>query len=54
MPVSRRRTGHERRNPEKDRIDFREFRKKAGSVAGNFKKRPDQFLRIPEKSWLSS
>jgi hypothetical protein len=38
----------------KDRIDFWEFRKKAGSVAEYFQKRLDRSLRIPEKGWLSS
>jgi hypothetical protein len=33
-----------------DRIDFQEFRKKAGTVAGNLKKSSDRFLGIPEKS----
>jgi len=31
-----------------------EFRKKTGTAAENFKKRPDQFPGIPEKGWLSS
>jgi len=33
----------------KDRIDSWEFRKMSGSVAEDFKKRSDRFLRIPEK-----
>jgi hypothetical protein len=36
-----------------DRIVFWEFREKTGSVAENFKKRSDRFLRIPEKERLS-
>jgi hypothetical protein len=38
------------KNFKKVRINSREFRKKAGSVAEIFKKRADQFLIIPEKS----
>jgi hypothetical protein len=49
MCYSGKRLHQQLRISKKARIDFWQFRKKTGSGSENFKKRTDQFLRIPEK-----